>query len=466
MKILKKNRLLHRGQAGRDTLLGRGRRLAQSMCEHKLLTLGLTIHLLFYVSALWTGWLNIFFSGESLHVATPYIDFLQIPRGAYNWWHYGPLTGVAQHGVVYGPVPYWVNPNVYHPLFTLELGSFLMLLTPGTAYAVWIWVKLGIDLLTIDAFWRAVRTTPHGEFATFILLASFSEYAELADGQYHFVLNISLLCFLMLLEKKSAWWSAISYAGSILVKPIGLLFVPALLFKRQWKVVLIGLVLVAVATWPFLLAGYGAYYIDNLKATIGHWSGQGPDQIMTLNAFLHFSSHWPEQAYTILQYATLGVILLLSSLPRTSKSRAIFYAVVYFLLFYTLVYEYDWSTLSYVLPVCIVVDGAFQTTWARICAALTCLPGCFLVLRLLHVDVSYSVYLGWHPGLFAWQIMVLSKVAPVLMLCGWVLVSDVSAGVKRLRKSMHRNRLDNAISGGVSMSAKGIRILPGQERRP
>jgi len=391
-----------------------------------LLYVGIAIHVLFYVSALWTGWLDVFFSGSSTHYADPGIDFFQVVRGAWSWWHGGSLTGVAlPSGQVYAPaLHYAVNKNVYSPLFTIVLGTVLMLLAPQDSYAAWILIKLLLDLLLISFFWKQVRGYKYGQLATFILLASLDEYAELAAGQYHLVFNACLLLFLMM-QKRSQLGIILFYAASILVKPVGLLFVPALVFKRHWRLALFALALVVLATWPFLLNKSGMYYINNLVKEFFHPDSPGPDQIMTLNALLRYSFRWPNTAYQAIQYAALALVLLLSASKRTPLATSIFFSIAYFLLFYNLVYEYDWSTLAYVLAICVVFCPAFQTRTARICILLTCLPSCFLLLRLFHVDVSFNNHLGFHPGLVAWRWMVVSKIVPLLLLCGSVLAGDV-----------------------------------------
>ncbi len=410
-------------------------RLFRPPYGRKFLLIGVLIHVLFYASVLSGGWLNIFFSGSSTHYADPGIDFYQVVRGAWSWWHSGSLTGAAlANKQVYAPaLHYGVNKNVYSPLFTIVLGTVLMAFSPQAGYVAWIVIKMGLDVLLIGLFWRQVRDRPYGEFATFLLLANFSEYAELAAGQYHFVFNACLLVFLLMLKRRSLVGSILWYALGILVKPIGLLFVPALVFKRHWRIALFALALVVLATWPFLLNKSGTYYINNLVKEFFHPDAVGPDQVITLNALLRYFFHWPNAVYQAIQYVTLGLIVLLSARKQTPLAKSLFFSIAYFLLFYNLVYEYDWSTLAYVLPVCVLFCAEFQSPVARVCMLLTCLPSCFLLLRLFHVDVSFNNHLGFHPGLVAWRWMVVSKVVPLLALMGSVLAPEIAMGSKRVK---------------------------------
>lgn len=264
--------------------------------------------------------------------------------------------------------------------------------------------------------------------------------------------------------------SILFYAGSILVKPIGLLFVPVLLIKRRWRIVLFALAIVVLATWPFLLNKSGMYYINNLVKEFFRPDSPGPDQIMTLNALLRYSFHWPAQVYQAIQYTALALVLLLSARKQTYLVASVFFSTAYFLLFYNLIYEYDWSTLAYVLAVCVVFCPAFQTPFARVCMLLTCFPSCFLLLRIFHIDISYNAFLGFHPGIVAWRWMVLSKVVPLVLLVGSVLAGDVSFFSKHLRfigrqQDARREEKHNAIPVAFqhengAMQSVGVDVPP------
>lgn len=404
-------------------------RLLQRFYKHKLLFIGGIIHLTFYLSVLSGNWLNVFFSNSSTHFGRIGIDFFQVVRGAWAWWHGGSLAGVAlANGQIYAPVSYFVNKNVYHPLFTIALGTPLMLLPPQVSYVTWICIKLVLDFLLIRFFGKQVQDLPYGEFATFLLLVNASEYAELEAGQYHFVFNACLLLFLLALRRRDLLGSTIFYALTILIKPIGLLFVPVFIFRRHWRIVLGMLGIVALATLPFFIHQAGTYYVNNLLDNFFHPSSPGPSQIMTLNALLRYSLHWPDVVYQALQYTVLAFTVLLSISKQTYLVKSIFFSIAYFLLFYNLVYEYHWSTLAYVLAACVIFCPDFQSKAARVCILLTCLPGCFLLLRLFHYNVGSNLI----PGIAAWRWMVISKITPLFLLMGCVLRPEIARGWKRV----------------------------------
>jgi hypothetical protein len=258
-----------------------------------------------------------------------------------------------------------------------------------------------------------------------VLLVDFSIYLELAAWQFHEVLNILLLLFFITIaQKESQWSSGILYGLGLLVKPIGLLFVPILIFKGRWQVALIGLGLFALLTAIFLVHHIGDYYTNNLLTNFSSSGTDGPNQIITLLSLLRYSTRWPDSVYRLLEYGSLLFIIFVSSFRQIPIVKAFFLFIAYYLCFYEMVYEYQWSTLAYVIAICIVICPSFQTRLARICILLTCLPDCFLLLNLLHIDVYPMGYLGLIPGNIAWEWLVISKCIPLLLLIVVVMSGD------------------------------------------
>lgn len=402
--------------------------------KHILIFIGLIIYLLFFISVARTGWFDIFFSGPALHIGAKGIDFYQIPRGAWAFWHGGSLTGdPLANGSQYAKQLY-SNGNVYHPLVTFTLGSLLARFDPALSPYVWLWIKLFLSLLVIAYFYWSFRASKYINFAVFILFTNFSIYLELAAWQFHFILNMLLLLFLIMLVKRiSPLWTGCVYSLGLLIKPIGLIFIPALLFKGRWKVILHGIWFFIVCTIPFLFFGKGQYYTDNLILNLSLSGTLGPNQIMTLSALLHYTTHWSDFVYQALQNAALYFVVFLSTLRRVHIAKAIFLYIAYFLCFYEQVFEYQWSTLAYVLAVCVVTCPEFRTRFSCFCIVLTCLPGCFILLHHLHIDVKYDQYWGFIPGATAWEWMVVSKLIPLFLLLISVLAADFKPIVKQLK---------------------------------
>src|SRR5436305_177195 len=360
-----------------------------------LIYLGLIIYLLFFISVTWTGWFDIFFSGAALHAGAKGIDFYQLPRGAWAFWHGGSLTGdPLADGSQYAKQAY-ANGNVYHPLFTLTLGSLLALFDPALSPYILLSSKLLLSLVVIAYFFWRFRASRYIGFAVFILLANFSVYLELAAWQFHFFFNMLLFLLLIgLVEKRAALRNGSLYALGMLVKPVGLLFVPMLLFKGRRRTALLGIGLFALATALFLIGGVGRYYVENLMANVSSSGVAGPNQIISLAALLHFTTQWPDFVYQTIEYSALLFIILLSALRKTHITTALFLHIAFFLCFYNMVFEYHWSSLAYVLAVGVVASPEFQTRFSRFCILLTCLPSCFILLNYLHIDVKAMVAFG------------------------------------------------------------------------
>jgi Glycosyltransferase family 87 len=412
--------------------------------KYSLIYLGLVIYLLFFISVAWTGWFDAFFSGAALHAGAKGIDFYQLPRGAWAFWHGGSLTGdPLANGSQYAKKNF-SNGNVYHPLFTLTLGSFLALFDPARSPYIWLWIKLFISLPVIGYFFCSFRTSRYIDFAVFILLANFSIYLELAAWQFHFVLNMLLLLFLiMLVKKRQTFWSGFLYCLGMLVKPVGLLFVPMLLCKGRWKIVLFGIGLFVLCTVAFLFHGTGKYYTDNLVANLSSSGTLGPNQIITFQALLRYTTHWPDFIYQAIQNGSLFLVVFLSMLKRIHISKAVFLYIAYYLCFYEQVFEYQWSSLAYVLAVCVVTCPEFQTRFSRFCILLTCLPGGFILLNHLHIDVKDLGDLGLIPGATAWEWMVVSKLIPLFLLLVSVLAADLKPIFKQIKAFSHAIRKAN-----------------------
>ena len=402
--------------------------------KYFLIYLGLVIYLLFFVSVAWTGWFDIFFSGAALHDGAKGIDFYQLPNGAWAFWHGGSLNGDPLANKSQYANHFFSNRNVYHPFFTLTLGSLLAQFDPAQSPYIWLWSKLFISLLVIAYFFWSFRLSKYIGFAVFILLANFSIYLELAAWQFHFILNMLLLLFLiMLVKRRPVLLSGFLHCLEMLVKPIGLLFVPTLLLKRRWKTVLLGTVLFALCTVPFLFSGVGKYYSDNLLMNLSSSGTLGPNQIITFAALLHYTTHWPDFVYQAIQNSSLFLVVFLCTLRRTSITKAVFLYLAYYLCFYEQVFEYQWSSLAYVLAVCVVTCPEFQTRLSRFCIVLICLPGCFILLNHLHIDVKDMGYLGLIPGATAWEWMVVSKLIPLFLLLVSILAADCKPTFKQVK---------------------------------
>ena len=404
------------------------------LVKYKLAYLGVAILLTFYAAAAHTAVFSGLFSGDASHHCCKGMDFYQVPNGTFAFWHGGSLSGrPLPDGRVYAQ-GYFVNDNVYHPFFTLALGYWLIQFNPEQAFSAWLLLKLGITLVATGYFLWSFRESKYIGFATLVLCANCTQYLEIVIGQFQAALNVFLLLLLINLAKRqSKAWGAILYCLTLLVKPIGFLWIWVFLWKRHVKVALLGGLAFVLCTVVFLFNGSGLYYLANLQAHFLYPSEAGPNQIITLLAWLRYTTHWPDIMLKGIQDVVLISFLLISSLKRTHISKGIFLAVVYYLFFYDFVFEYHYTTLAPVVAVCIVCCPGFQTRLARCFALLTCLPSAFGLLNLWHIDTTFDSFYGANPGTLAWQWLVASKVVPVLLLTVTVLAPDAVPIYKQMK---------------------------------
>jgi hypothetical protein len=423
--------------------------------KYALLGIGLLIHIAFFISASWTKWFNYFFSGSSLHLCCKGLDFYQVPNGAYSFWHGGSLS-VTQDTTkfLYGIGFPAVNPNVYHPLLTVLLGSFLILFSPATSFYVWMFLKLLVNLVVLTYFFISFRESKYIYLATFLSLINSTQYLEIEISQFQFVLNIMLFLMLIVLAKnEKSPLSGLFYFLTLIAKPIGLLWIPIMFFKRQWKMLLIGLGLFLFATSIFLYNHSGDYYVQNLWGNFFTPNTSGPVQIFTLDALLRYSTPLPDSALTAIKLSCLVLLIILSAFKRISLQTGIFLAIAYYLSFYDLTFEYHYSTLIPILAVCLVTRPEFQRLSSRICITIISLPNILFLLHLLYswhfklgpFDATQTMtmdpYLGPDPTLLGWQLCVLSRIIPVIALTFCVvqpfvipIVKDTLTFMKIIRK--------------------------------
>ena len=420
------------------TKIGRAKHIKKwlvSIANHKLIYIGLLINILFYISAFQTKWFDYFFSGSALHLCCKGLDFYQIPNGAYAYLHGGSLSGVVPHGVK----AYWVGHplnsyNVYHPLFTLLLGSFLILFASTQSFYIWMFMKFIITLWMVIYFYKNFKGNKHLDFAIFFILINFTQYLEIEISQYQFVVNFFI--FLMLInfaKNRSTVLNGIWYFMSLIAKPFGLLWLPILFLKRKYKTMFIGLILFVILTAIFLLNNSGNYYTYYLMYHFFHPDKSGPIQIITLDAFLRYSTPIPEFVLGVLKIVCFIFIVCLSSFKRISLLKAIYLSIVYYLLFYDRVYEYQYTSLIPILAVCLVVCEEFQRRLSKILITIIGLPSIFFILHFFKIGFIQDPVLGPDPTAFGWQLIVLNRILPVILLTFFVLVPDVKLIFKDLQ---------------------------------
>lgn len=420
------------------------RRVSNIVGRHSILLAAISINLLICYSVLQTHWLDIFFSGSSLHLCCQGMDFYQIPNGYLFFRHGGSLAG---YGVV-GLQPYsagsYVNINVYHPFLTVILGSFFMLFQPETAFYIWMGIKCAGTLLLAGYFYWRFRKTKYIQLSMFLLLANVPQYLDLRISQYHFLFNMfTLLCLMDIVSGKKSLWSGLWYGLSILVKPLSLLWLPLLIWKKQDHIALGAVWVIIATTLPFVWGHHSDYYFANIITRLQHPITEGPIQIMTLDALLRYTISSPGNVLFLLKIVGITGIMILSFYRKTPLLTGIYGLVVMYILFFDLIYEYYYSTIAIVLAVCMIGINSFQRPWSYWMSLWVCAPSCLFLLRLWDI---HFIARQLNPTVDGWKWIVIGRIIPIILLTGFAFSASIKQALLSLFKFYQQNSIADSPS--------------------
>lgn len=386
--------------------------------KSKVLLLGFLIYFLFNISALKTHWFDYFFFGSSVHYCCQGLDFYGIPNGVYSFTHGGNLSGdnLPKEIKPYSE-EHTSNPNDYHPLTSLSIGSFLILFNPEKSFYVWTIVKIFITLITSYYIFKNFKNYKHINFSLFIFLTNFSQYNEIRISQYQFLFNISLIYFITtIIKNKNNFEGGIIYFISLIAKPISLLWIPLLILKRRITIATIGVFLFTISTLTFYIMGIGEHFVNNLFHHI--FNPRIPDSIdfMSLDALIRSFFHVKGDEIKILKIIFLFLIYLISINKKTHILTPIFLLSVYFLFFYDNLFQYHFSILGPILSMCILLLPNFQLRISKFLIILISLPTIFFILRFLNIEFNFDPTYGPNPTLVGWQIVSFFQLLPIAIL--------------------------------------------------
>lgn len=345
--------------------------------KNALILLFLVIHLSFYVATLWTDHLQLFYPQGTIQ-KNKTLDYTTIPNGARTFLEGGPLNGI--------PRTYKVVENPHHPAITLTLGLFLQIFDIPTGFKVFTVLKI---LVTSGMFFLLYRKFHEHEnflLASFVFLTFFDQGAEINCGQYWFVLNCFIFFFLYSLQcGHSSFLSSFWYLGTLITKPIGLLWIPQLVIKRKFRVVVVALsayVLLSLAAYVLLPGGdYFLSYLFGTAVTL-----PSPDNLprYTLPAILHYFG--ADAGLTeVLKYVVLSTLMLITVTLRLPLISGLMIWTSYSLLFYPLTYTYHYTCLVPFLTLGLLTSREFNDRFVKGCAVLLCLPTPYCLFKLFNL---------------------------------------------------------------------------------
>jgi hypothetical protein len=192
------------------------------------------------------------------------LDFYSIYQAGYNARHGWDIYEIDPANVQI-VVPYF-TPYRYLPIVAYTVGAALSLMTPLTAYKLWV-VVLEVTLLGCAAAmaYHARRDRDRAARVTAMWLVFTPYYAELFMGQFSLVQAALILGMLLAASRASASLSEVPARGlgrafdglwisSVLWKINTVVFAPVMLRLGRWRALLAAGALVALTTLPYFAA--------------------------------------------------------------------------------------------------------------------------------------------------------------------------------------------------------------------
>lgn len=300
------------------------------------------IHLLFYLSIPFPFLLNGLFDQVTIGQ-----DFFQIPNGAYSFMHGKSLTGQDR---LYTSCCS-VNTNVYHPLFTILVGTPLQIFHPWIAYILWVIVHAISTIIIVMFIFQKFKKNAYLYISIALFLLNAFHFYEIHHAQYHFLFNFFTFFFLYEAVKHGDTKKAgLFYFLSLLVKPIGLLWLLPLLFSKRFQTLFIGLFLFLVASVPFYVMDIDKYYFTNLYA-VSMATIPSTNLLNLVWVFPNFR-YLIELFIKISSYISFILLILFQVYKKPPFHIIIFLWVCFQLLYYNLVFHYHFTTVSIFLCLC------------------------------------------------------------------------------------------------------------------
>jgi hypothetical protein len=205
-----------------------------------------------------------FLFNDAAHRLGPGTDF-HVYYNAGKEWLLG--NGAYGHGPAFG--------FRYHPLFAALFGITLSQLSVSAAFAIWVIIQeicfffVGWRLAFFMRDWKCLLISR-------IILVFFSPYyLEAYMGQSTFITASLLIGAFELLSVGRTWPFTALLIFSIIIKPIGLVFFPYLLFRKLYKEATVAVIVIIITAAPFFLMdehSWSTFLAINLRSiTAAGW---------------------------------------------------------------------------------------------------------------------------------------------------------------------------------------------------
>ncbi len=122
----------------------------------------------------------------------------------------------------------------YHPGFAASVGAILSVLPMRLAFGTWVAVQEIAFLGTWFLLWIKIPSQRDFLFASVLLVFFMPYYLEAYMGNASFICAAILFGAFHFLKKRQRWHFLVVFSLSIILKPLGLIFLPLLLLRRHY----------------------------------------------------------------------------------------------------------------------------------------------------------------------------------------------------------------------------------------
>lgn|GEM_PF-2304872 len=326
------------------------------------------------------------FFNAAQHRLGPGTDFVETYVAAKEW---RAGNGIYGHGVGFG--------YRYHPAYVMTVGNLLSRTDLRSAHYIWVCLSALLWVIGLLYIRRLLPDIKH-LLGALVLLTVFSPYyLDVYMGNSTFVVAILLLIAFDFYGRQRYVPFAVIFTASVIIKPIGLVFVPLLLARKEF-VTLGAIALAVIATaFPYFYSdpqGWQIFWHVNTaseRATgwLLHAGSQGLHGMLVSlfsrisdipTAALGSLDQLPTMFRVIIKgypWCLIALTVWLTVKLRRNVSGAIFLAVATYLLGYKDVWEHSYAFAILGL-VHLWVSGLVNRRLLVICAIGLAIPTGFV----------------------------------------------------------------------------------------
>lgn len=255
-------------------------------------------------------------------------------------------------------------------MLTLIIGYPLQLFSPWIAFAIWEIIHFLATVLIVLFLWKKFPRHEYLYLALSLYLLNSYHYYEIQHAQYHFLLSLFTVLFIYVISKTNRkTFGGILYFLSLLVKPIGFLWLLPLLIYRKWKIISLGIFLYLITLVPFILNSTGKYFCANLYDASTNLS---PSYNLLAIANLYSIDL---DLFKIISFFVAIGLLFLQIFKKPHVFSVLFLWISFQLIFYSLAFHYHYSILAGLISLGVLLNIFSVKKFEIIPIILITIPG-------------------------------------------------------------------------------------------